>query len=61
MVSFGPNQEIPSLEELDLNDAIDSITLVNSFKIFDKLRLEAGGAQSEEKPAKKGRRSMRGD
>ena len=59
-MSFGPNQEITNLEELDLNDAIDSITLVNSIKIFDRLRFEDGGAQSAGQKSNKRRRSKRG-
>jgi hypothetical protein len=41
MLTFGPNQEVINLDDLDFNDQVDSIRLVNSFKIFDGSRSEA--------------------
>ena len=45
MMSFGPGQQVPNLEELKFNDAIDSLKLVNSIKIFEEFRSE-----EEQKP-----------
>ena len=36
-ITFGPNDEIADLRELRFNDGIDSIKVVDSIKIFDRL------------------------
>ena len=41
MLTFGPNQEVPNLDELDFNDQADSIRVVNSLRVFDGCRSEA--------------------
>lgn len=65
MMSFGPGQEAPDLEDLNFNDEVSSIKLVNSIKVFDGLREEdvtkpAGGGPPERKRNKEsGRRKPR--
>jgi len=41
MLTFGPNQEVVDFDQLNFNDEIDSISVANSFKIFDGFRSEA--------------------
>jgi len=64
MVSFGPGQEVSSLDELDFNDKIDSLRLVNSIKVFDSFRAneenKAALAPPEKKNVNKRRRKGRG-
>lgn len=56
MMSFGPGQQVPNLEELKFNDAIDSLKLVNSIKIFENFRSE-----EERKPvAAPGKKRIKG-
>ena len=63
MMSFGPGQEAPDLDELDFDDEIDSIRLVNSIKVFDGFRSEDAPtptSEPERKPNKgRGRRKIR--
>lgn len=65
MMSFGPGQEAPNLEELNFNDEVASIKLINSIKVFDGLRTEdvtkpAGASTTEKKRNKEtGRRKPR--
>ena len=35
MVAFGPNQEVANLDEMNVDDDIDSIKLIDSLKILD--------------------------
>lgn len=36
-VTFGPNDEVPDLSELKFDDDIDSVRVIDSLKIFDRL------------------------
>lgn len=36
-VTFGPNDEIPDLNALKFDDDIDSVQVIDSLKIFDRL------------------------
>lgn len=60
MMSFGPRQEAPNLEELNFNDAIDSIKLVNSIKVFDGLRAEDATTPAGARPPEKKRNKEAG-
>ena len=56
LTCFGPGQEVANLEELKFNDAIDSLKLVNSIKIFENFRSE-----EDQKPvAAPGKRRIKG-
>lgn len=35
MVTFGPNQEVANLDEMNVDDDIDSLKLIDSLKILD--------------------------
>jgi hypothetical protein len=37
MIAFGPNDTVANLRELKFNDDIDSLKLIDSLKIFDRL------------------------
>lgn len=40
MVTFGPNEEVPDLEQYKFDDKIDSVLLVDSLKVFDHQHFE---------------------
>lgn len=58
MMSFGPGQQVPDLEELDFDDEIDSIRLVNSIKVFDGLRSEDPRSPETKPNKRQGRRKI---
>lgn len=72
-VTFGPNDEVADLRELKFNDEIDSLKVIDSLKIFDRLiyhssdEPDAAGANSAggskdsklNRPGKKGRKGKR--
>ena len=41
MITFGPNDSIPNLRELKFNDDIDSVQVIDSLKIFDRVSYNA--------------------
>lgn len=47
MVCFGPNQEVPDLREFKVDDQIDSMKVINSIKILDRIRLDSPPASGE--------------
>lgn len=50
MVCFGPNQEVPDLREFKVDDQIDSMKVINSIKILDRIRLD-GAPESDQTTA----------
>lgn len=66
-VAFGPDEEVADLSELDFDDEIDSVRVIDSLKIFDRLPYNEGrdgAAPSGESPkpgrGQGGRRKGRG-
>jgi len=67
MMSFGPGQDVPDLDQLNFSDQIDSIRLVNSLRVFDGARAADAsvsnnasprqGSNKDSKRKKKGRRN----
>ena len=47
MVCFGPNQEVPDLGEFKVDDQIDSLKVINSIRILDRIRLDGSAAVGE--------------
>lgn len=56
MMSFGPGEDVPDLDQLNFNDQIDSIRLVNAMRVFDGARgadaSVLSSAQSRQKSTK---------
>lgn len=43
LVTFGPNDEVADLRELKFHDDIDSVKVIDSLKIFDRLMYNSKG------------------
>jgi hypothetical protein len=60
-VTFGPDDEIADLGELNFDDDIDSLRLIDSLKIFDRVEYNEGRAgacsanDAEDRKKRKGR------
>lgn len=55
-VTFGPNDEIPDLRALKFDDDIDSVQVIDSLKIFDRLLNRTDPAPDPPAGRRKGRR-----
>jgi len=60
MVSFGPGDEIPDLDQLSFDDVIDSLRLINSLKIFDESRREENQPKTTARPPNRSGKKRRG-
>ena len=47
LLTFGPNEEVADLRELKFHDDMDSMKVIDSLKIFDRLTYNSGDAQHE--------------
>jgi len=51
MTAFGPNDEVADLRALGVNDDLDSLRLIDSLKIFDRVPYNSGAAPAVAAPA----------
>ena len=51
LTAFGPNDEIADLRALRLDDDLDSLKLIDSLRIFNRVPYNAGAAPPPAKPA----------
>jgi hypothetical protein len=59
-IAFGPNDEVADLGALKFDDDIDSVQVIDSLKIFDRLLGRTGAPAVVEEPRAERKRGKRG-